>query len=684
MTTSHFHPPTGHRTLQKPPCLKSVLVYYQAVRRLVASGVWWFASIWLASLLAANSVYAETLSGVSAFLQSGESSESEPSDILTPDQAFQLGLKSLPNNVIRASFTIQPGHYLYRERIQFSLADASQGQLEVTLPAGEAKHDPNFGDSQVFHHSFDAKIVWHPPVGNAALTTAPPEKIVLNASYQGCSEKGLCYAPIKKILEVALVPEASTVADNSAPADAADSDDAGTRLLKQAHQWQIVLGFFTAGLLLSFTPCVLPMIPILSGIIVGASRQSPSAHSPPSRLHGFNLSLAYVLGMAASYTAAGIAAGLSGHLLSNSLQNPWVLSATALLFVMLAFSMFGFYDLKLPDTLEEKLINTSNRLKGGHFLAVFGMGILSALIVSPCVAAPLAAALLYIGQTHQVFLGGLALFSLAIGMGVPLLLVGASAGAVLPKTGAWMNQVKSAFGFIMLGMALWMVRTLLPMPVLLGFWGGLLIIPAIYLHALDPLPAHAEAHVRFFKGMGYILLLLGSAMIVGALAGASSPLQPLAGFNAQAAGQQTLASPAGAKNGETGLQFQRIQSVEALEQKIRALAANPDKKAQRYVMLDFYADWCVSCQELAETTFRDGRVIEALKQTQLLQVDVTQNSAQDQQLLQKFGLFGPPAILFFDRQGKEIAAMRVIGYQNPQDFLARLEGLGTREALAAN
>lgn len=673
--------------MQKPPCLQSVLVYYQAVRRLVAPGVLWFASIWLASLLAVNPACAETPSGVSAFLQSGESSESEPSDILTPDQAFQLGLKSLPNNVIRASFTIQLGHYLYRERIQFSLNNPSQGQLEVKLPVGEAKHDPNFGDSQVFHHSFDADIVWHPPAN--AVGTSVPEKIVLNATYQGCSEKGLCYAPIKKILEVALVPQASTVADNSAAADAADSDDAGTRLLKQAHQWQIVLGFFTAGLLLSFTPCVLPMIPILSGIIVGASRQTPSAHSPPSRLHGFNLSLAYVLGMAASYTAAGIAAGLSGHLLSNSLQNPWVLSATALLFVILAFSMFGFYDLKLPDTLEEKLINTSNRLKGGHFLAVFGMGILSALIVSPCVAAPLAAALLYIGQTHQVFLGGLALFSLAIGMGVPLLLVGASAGAVLPKTGAWMNQVKSAFGFIMLGMALWMVRTLLPIPVLLGLWGGLLIIPAIYLHALDPLPAHAEAHVRFFKGMGFILLLLGSAMIVGALAGARSPFQPLAGFNAQAAGQQTAAAHVGAKNSEKGLQFEPIQSVEALEAKIRTLAANsdnanPDKKAQRYVMLDFYADWCVSCQELAETTFRDGRVIEALKQTQLLQADVTQNSAQDQQLLEKFGLFGPPAILFFDRQGKEIAAMRVIGYQNPQDFLARLEGLSTREALAAN
>jgi thioredoxin:protein disulfide reductase len=368
-------------------------------------------------------------------------------EFLSPDVAFKLDLSAKDANHLTANFKVVPGYYLYKSRIKFVISDAATGKIEtIDLPAGEIKEDKNFGQQEVYHHDFTSNI-----------TLSGANNPTLKATYQGCSEKGLCYAPITKLIKLDAL-QANIHAPSSGAVVASSDDDKTTTALKSGNLGLIIGGFFLAGLLLSFTPCVLPMIPILSSIIVG----SQSKQSQPSKLHAFGLSVAYVFGMALSYALAGVAAGLSGNLLSQSLQNAWVLGATALLFVALAFSMFGFYELKLPAFIENKILGASQKLKGGEFLGVFIMGVLSALIVSPCVAAPLAGALIYIGQTHNVVLGGIGLFALAIGMGVPLLLIGASAGSLLPKAGGWMTTVRNFFGVLMLAMAAYLVWPVLP------------------------------------------------------------------------------------------------------------------------------------------------------------------------------------------------------------------------------
>ena len=558
--------------------------------------------------------------------------------VLQPDQAFKLTVSALDGQTLSAHLEVAPGHYLYRERISFKLKEGSTSSIgSVDLPKGEAKHDANFGDLEVYHHSIDAVLYLQH-------TAATPASVTLLAAYQGCSEKGLCYAPIKKMLEIALPAHPANTASP------APEQDAVKALLQGGKLWLIAAGFFGFGLLLSLTPCVFPMIPILSGIIVGQG-----AH--PSRLHAFNLSLAYTLGMALAYTLAGVAAGLSGHLISSALQNPWALGFGALIFVLLALSMFGFYELQLPSGLESSMVNITNRIKGGRFAGVFVMGALSALIVSPCVAAPLAGALLYIGQTHDVVLGGVALFALSIGMGVPLLLVGASAGALLPKAGAWMNAVRNFFGVLMLGMAIWLVGPVIPPALQMGLYAALLVVSAIYLHALDGLPHNAKPWTRLWKGVGILLLIYGAALLLGALAGNANPLQPLAGLRASTTSESKSALP-----------FQRIKNVGQLETAL-------NQAHGKYVMLDFYADWCVSCKEYEQTTFRDSRVQKLLKDVTLLQADVTQNTADDEALLKRFALFGPPGIIFFDQQGREVAPIKVVGYQEANKFLVSLNGL---------
>jgi thiol:disulfide interchange protein DsbD len=383
-------------------------------------------------------------------------------------------------------------------------------------------------------------------------------------------------------------------------------------------------------------------------------------------LHAFNLSLAYTLGMSLSYTLAGIAAGLSGQLLSNALQSSWMLGATALIFVFLAFSMFGFYELRLPSAMENRMVNIANGIKGGQFIGVFSMGALSALVVSPCVAAPLAGALIYIGQTHDVVLGGVALFSLSIGMGIPLLLIGASAGHVLPKAGPWMTAVRNFFGLLMLAMAIYLISPAIPTSIQMLLWAALLIIPAIYLRAIDQLPSNATPAIRLWKGLGLILLVLGVTMIIGAASGAKSPLHPLSGLiNAQ-----TNAST-------SSLSFKRIHSIAELEANIQSVHG-------KTVMLDFYADWCVACKELEQFTFSDTEVKNALKDTVLLQADVTNNSAEDIALLNRFKLFGPPGIVFFNKDGQEVGPLKVVGYQPPEEFIKTLQQVASLGANECN
>lgn len=562
-------------------------------------------------------------------------------DFLSPDLAFKLEVVPQDASHVSAHFKVEPGYYLYKQRIKFVIEDANTGSIAaVELPAGEIKNDPNFGKQEVYHHDFTGVV-----------TLAATNKPTLKVTYQGCSEKGLCYAPQTKTFALNLTNTgtANVVANTAATGNATtdtSSDGQASDLLKSGRWWLIILGFFGAGLLLAFTPCVFPMIPILSSIIIGKN-----AHV--SRWQAFNLSLAYTMGMCLTYTLLGIAAGLSGQLLSNALQTPWALGAGATIFVLLALSMFGFYELKLPSGIENRFFNWSNRFKGGHLFSDFLMGVISALIISPCVAAPLAGALLYISNTKDVLLGGVALFSLSLGMGAPLLMIGASAGTLLPKVGAWMNAVRNLFGVLMIGVAVWLITPIVPSYVQLTLWAGLLIVPAIYMHALDTLPTDVPPIRRFWKGIAIMMLITGIALLIGALSGAKSPLKPLSAV---------LAS--GTTAPHNGLTFKRINSVTALESELKAAQG-------QHVMFDFYADWCVSCKEYEQFVFSDPRVQAKLKNVVLLQADVTANNADDLALLKRFNLFGPPGIIFFDKSGLEINP-KVVGYQDADTFMATL------------
>jgi thiol:disulfide interchange protein DsbD len=399
-------------------------------------------------------------------------------------------------------------------------------------------------------------------------------------------------------------------------------------------------------LLLSFTPCVLPMVPILSGVIVGGG-----AHVTKAR--GLLLASVYVLGMALTYAAAGVAAGLSGAMLAAVLQNPWVVGAFAAVFVALALAMFGAYELQLPVALQSRLAEASGRIKGGHLTGVFAIGVLSALIVGPCVAAPLAGALLYIGQTRDVVLGGSALFAMALGMGVPLLAVGASAGVLLPKVGPWMETVKRFFGVLLLAVAIYLVSPFIPAAAHFLAWGALLVVTAVFLRAIDPLPVHAHGFQRFSKGVGVIALIAGIAFLIGAFSGSRDVLQPLSALRL---GANAAEPPA----------FQKVASLDELDGRIRSTGGQP-------VLLDFYADWCVTCKEMERYTFSDREVQARMGQMLLLKADVTASTPEHLALLRRFRLFGPPGIIFFDREGREIEGLRVIGFQPAREFAAALD-----------
>ena len=606
---------------------------------------------------------------------------------LPPDQAFALSVNVRDGRTVSADFKITPGYYLYRDKVAFEIAsDVAQATgvtvANIAMQRGEMKHDANFGNMEVFHRSFPAEV-------SLQRTNKAAQTVKLDATYQGCSDAGLCYPPITKqfTLQLAAVdsitvdsltssvqpvkspPSLTTAAPDVAiasevqpnpgiliPADSVTQADNSAneqsqiaKLFKQGNYWLIIPFFFGAGLLLALTPCMFPMVPILSGIIVGRGHKITHAH-------GFFLSLAYVLGMALTYAAAGVIAGLSGELLSSALQTPWVLGSFAAVFVVLSFSMFGFYELQLPSALQNKLSDSSNHLHGGHLSGVFMMGALSAIIVSPCVAAPMAGALLYISQTGDAMLGAVALFTLAMGMGVPLLVIGASAGTLLPKAGAWMESVKRIFGVLMLAVAIWLIAPLIPLSVQMMLWAALLVLSSIYLGALDALPTHVSGWHKLWKGIGLLALLLGIAYLIGALSGARDMLRPLGGFGTgQAAAHTTL-------------QFTRIKNIAELEGRIAQAGG-------KSVMLDFYADWCVSCKEMERFAFSDARVQAKLKNTLLLQADVTANNADDKALLKRFALFGPPAILFFDKAGREQGEQRVTGYQDTTRFLITLNNV---------
>ncbi|HET7062399.1 MAG TPA: protein-disulfide reductase DsbD [Nitrosospira sp.] len=617
------------------------------------------------------------LSGLSKL---GMSADQDEPELLPPDQAFKLTVKVRDENTLVAQFEPAENYYLYKDKVAFKPQDTATSIEQISLPRGDLKSDVTFGEVEVFHRPFEALI-------SLKRNSSSADKLTLVATYQGCNEPvGVCYAPINKVIELTL-PAAKAAAGAIASAVSGEAVAASPlrtgapdataelfpsqppaveteslkieRMFETGNFWLILTGFFGVGVLLSFTPCVFPMFPILSGIIANRGEHI-------TKTRGFALSLAYVAGMAITYAAAGIAAGLSGAMLSAMLQNAWVLGSFALIFVALAFSMFGFYELQLPGFLQSKLSEEAGHLKGGHLASVFGMGALSALIVGPCVAAPLAGALLYISQTRDVVLGGSALFAMALGMGVPLLLLGASAGALLPKAGPWMESIKQFFGVLLLGVAIWLISPVIPPVVHMLLWAALLIISAIYLHAIDPLRPGASGLQKFLKGLGMISLLTGVALLIGVFSGSRDILQPLSKISIASS---DTANKNGSEAGRNGhLQFRKIRSIAELEQQVL-------QSRDKYVMVEFSADWCISCKEMERFTFTDSKVQSRLKDVVLLQADVTAGTPDDQALLKRFKLFGPPGILFLDREGREVRGVRLIGFQDPDRFLAVLNAV---------
>lgn len=563
------------------------------------------------------------------------------SGLLDVDAAFSFSAAPNGQGEIEVQWQVADGYYLYRDKIQARIIEGQATLGELQTPAGKMKDDPIFGSVEVYYGQAEALLPLFDVAG----------QVTVEFEYQGCADVGVCYPPERKQISI----DASSFGTASGSAAQVDrsqmsESDRITDTLMNANLWVVVLTFLVFGLLLSLTPCVFPMIPILSSIIVGHSAKS---EAPLSAKRGFILSLVFVLAMAFAYTIAGVLAGLFGANLQASLQNPWVLGSFAIVFILLALSMFGFYEIQLPASLQTKLTSISNKQQGGSLTGVAIMGFLSALIVGPCVAPPLAGALIYIGQTGDALLGGLALFAMSIGMGAPLLVLGASAGKILPRAGAWMNTVKAVFGVLLLAVALWLADRILPGWLIILGWAALFIASAIYMGALDPIGEKSNWH-KLWKAMGLGLLVYGIVLIIGVAGGSRDLLQPLKVFQ----GGGSVAQQ------EAKLNFEYIDTLDELHARIG--------KGQP-VMLDFYADWCVSCHEMERFTFSDSGVQASLAGVTLLKADVTANNADHRALMRELGIVGPPAILFYNPQGQEQRGQRVVGFQNAETFKATVE-----------
>ena len=561
-------------------------------------------------------------------------------DFLPPEQAFKVSARVLDSGHAEVLLRIAPGYYVYRDPFRFDAEGASLGPADI--PPGKVKFDENF-QKNVETYRGDLRI-------QVPLTQATGA-FKLSVVSQGCADAGLCYPPMTTLLALDVTKPAA--ADSSpalaraglplAAAGAPPTEALFDRVLRAGHLWQVLGVFFGLGLLLTFTPCVLPMLPILSSLIVGVEQQ-------PSRLRGLLLAAAYALGMALVYTALGVAAGLAGEGFAAALQTPWAIGGFALLLVVFSLSMFDVYQLRMPERFTGHMTTHCNRLPAGRVAGVFVMGGVSALIISPCVTAPLAGALLFISQSGDVWLGGSALFAMAAGMSVPLLLLGASAGRWVPKAGAWMHGVKRLFGVMMLAVALWVAQPILPIMAVLALWGLLLLFTGFLLQPFSAVSQHRHAlRTALQRTLGLAALALGVAQLVGAASGAQDPLRPLALLGGAAA----VGGPA--------LRFAPVSDLAGLDMALSAAAGRP-------VMLDFYADWCVSCKEMERFTFHDAAVGARLQQAVLLKADVTANTEAQRALLRRFKLFGPPGTLFFDAHGQEIASARVVGFQSAARF----------------
>jgi thiol:disulfide interchange protein DsbD len=582
-----------------------------------------------------------------------------------PDEVFFPDVFAVDGNTVEIGIRIEPGFYVYKHRINArSLSpDAQAGQLD--LPKGKLKHDEFFGESEVYYGEV---------IGRLAVARASPEamELDLEIGYQGCADGGLCYLPQTRVMTVSL-PEASVVSDLGAAAAASGGTAAPPPLSEQGRIAQIISGspvwfvaaaMFGFGLLLAFTPCVLPMIPILTAIIAGEGDDVTPAR-------GFGLAFSYVLGMAIVYTAAGVVAVAAGAQVQAAFNQPWVLSLFALLFVVLAAAMFGAFDLQVPSAIQSRLASISSNQKRGTVIGAFVMGALSSLIVTACVAPALVAALAVMSQSGDYLRGGLALFAMSLGMGAPLLLVGAAQGKFLPKAGPWMVAVKGAFGFMMLGLAVWMLSRFLPGTLIMAMWAVLVFMLGVFMGGLTTLSAESTVPQKLGKGFGGLAIIYGILLVVGAASGGSNPLQPLATAGFGGAAGESVAS-------HDELPFRRIKTVDDLDREIAA-ASSQGKTA----MLDFYADWCVSCKEMEAWTFTDAGVQAALSNTVWLQADVTANDAEDKALLDRFGVFGPPTIIFFGTDGQQRRGYEVVGYMKAEDFASHVQKAFAAAAVTA-
>lgn len=571
------------------------------------------------------------------------------------EQAFEFSVRPTNTDSVLAIWNIMPGYYLYKDRFAFDILSPKAALLgEIVMPKGIEKDDQILGK----HYVYETRLRLSIPTINSS-----QQPLQLLVHYQGCAVWGFCYPPVTKLVTILNKehltandiqikdyenPAAAVAASTAAAQTTATNQNRESEILQNKNSLLALLIFFGFGLLLAFTPCVLPMIPILSSIIVGQGQSM-------STKHAFGLSLSYVLGMAVAFAVAGLIVGLLGNSVQAALQTPWVLILFSLLFVILALSLFGFYELRLPQVWQQKINLLNNKQKSGRYLSVALMGALSTLIVSPCVSAPLVGALIYIGNTGNALFGGLALFALGLGMGFPLLIIGTSFGKFLPRSGGWMEDVKIFFGILMLGVAIWILDRIVPAYVTLALWGVLAIIAAVFIGAFSPVKESSFS--KLCKGIGLALFVYGAVLLVGGSMGNTDFFQPIKSQGAlSSTGRQST----------NALNFQPVKSIADVD---AALQQNQGK----LVMLDFYADWCVSCKEMDAYTFSNSEVKTALKNIVLLRANVTPNDATDKALEKKYGVIAPPTILFFDKNGSEIQSARIIGEMNAAKFVMHLQ-----------
>ncbi|WP_028387770.1 protein-disulfide reductase DsbD [Legionella fairfieldensis] len=557
---------------------------------------------------------------------------------LPAEEVFQISAKRIDPNTFAVNWEIKPGYFLYSERIKLIPPTQSGIHLGIAyFPITSQKTDPKGRSYPVYRNQVELPV---------AVLGEHPGETLITVQFQGCADTGFCYPPETRQIKLTIskdltLSNASLEAISPSPVNQQPVNDIEA-LFVNNHWIMVILSFFGFGLLLSFTPCVLPMIPVLSGIIVGHSKNL-------STRKAFFLSLSYVLSMSFTYALAGAAIAQLGSNFQVAMQIPWVIGLFSLLFVLLALSMFGFYELRLPTSWQAKLANATRHQASGHYMSAAIMGSLSILILSPCVTAPLIGALGYIAHSNSIILGASALFFLSLGMGTPLLLIGTSAGKWLPKAGKWMNAVKAFFGVMLLAIAIYLLERILPGPFVMGLWASLLIFSGLYCGALTYAASNLD---KLRQGLGLILLSYGILDLIGASMGSSNPLQPLTGFQSVA-------------NSASTLPVQTIKTVDHLEKAFANAKGKP-------VMLDFYADWCTSCKVMEKTTFKDPRVEKALKKFVVLKVDITANNAQEKALLNQFNVIAPPTFLFFNKEGNEQSHLRMVGETSANEFLKQL------------